>query len=130
MNKANGSIRMALLPIALCTLAPAPGNALEIRRDPFHPLPIAACSQINAAQQWQMKGVIGTGEHWVGWLAQSDDQWIKLKRGEVIPPGSWQVSQLDKSGMQLTPVARTGSCDGLPAMVSLASPFINKLVAH
>ncbi|QCR10226.1 DUF2531 family protein [Brenneria rubrifaciens] len=121
---------MRLLSVALLTLVTAQGNSAEIRRDPFRAASIAVCSQLNAAQQWQLKGMIGTGNHWTGWLAQSDDQWLKLKRGEMIPPGDWQVSQLDKSGMKLTAVARVATCEGISATVSLASPFINKLAAH
>nr|WP_113867469.1 HofP DNA utilization family protein [Brenneria salicis]NMN90278.1 pilus assembly protein HofP [Brenneria salicis ATCC 15712 = DSM 30166]RBP61202.1 pilus assembly protein HofP [Brenneria salicis ATCC 15712 = DSM 30166]RLM30225.1 hypothetical protein BHG07_11715 [Brenneria salicis ATCC 15712 = DSM 30166] len=129
MNSVNNGVLM-LVSAAWFAFAAAQGNAADIPRDPFHPSSFVVCSPLNVTRQWQLKGVIGAGNHWVGWLAQSDAPWLKLKQGAVIPPGRWQVSQLDSAEMQLTAVTQAGACDGAPMTVSLASPFMNKHVAQ
>ncbi|ATY92538.1 HofP DNA utilization family protein [Pectobacterium atrosepticum] len=99
---------------------------LAERIDPFHPLATARCLPSATLPPWQLKGVIGSGDRWIGWLAQPEVGWIRLASGETIPPGNWLVSQLDKSGAKLVPTAREAGCDGLPDKLLLASPFINK----
>ncbi|WP_323636477.1 HofP DNA utilization family protein [Pectobacterium polaris] len=101
---------------------------LAERIDPFQPLAAARCLPSATLPPWQLKGVIGSGDRWTGWLAQQEVGWIRLTRGETIPPGNWLVSQLDKSGAKLVPTAREAGCDGLPDSLLLASPFITKPV--
>ncbi|WP_409158759.1 HofP DNA utilization family protein [Pectobacterium sp. B2J-2] len=97
------------------------------RIDPFQPLVTTRCvPSVVELPAWQLKGLIGSGERWIGWLAQPEVGWIRLASGETIPPGHWMVSQLDKSGAKLVPTAREAGCDGLPDSLLLASPFINK----
>ncbi|KML64781.1 DNA utilization family protein [Pectobacterium peruviense] len=97
------------------------------RIDPFHPLATVRCLPSATLPPWQLKGVIGSGERWIGWLAQPEAVgWIRLASGETIPPGNWLVSQLDKSGAKLVPMVGEAGCDGLPDEMLLASPFINK----
>lgn len=97
-----------------------------VRSDPFQPLVTTRCLLSTALPPWQLKGVIGSGERWIGWLAQPEAGWIRLAIGETIPPGNWVISQLDKSGAKLVPTVRDTGCDGLPDSLLLASPFINK----
>ncbi|MGI8474411.1 HofP DNA utilization family protein [Pectobacterium brasiliense] len=99
---------------------------LAERIDPFQPLAASLCLPSATLPAWQLKGVIGSGDRWTGWLAQPEVGWIKLTRGETIPPGNWVVSQLDKSGAQLVPTAHEAGCDGLPDNLLLVSPFITK----
>ncbi len=99
---------------------------LAERLDPFQPLDAARCLTSATLRPWQLKGVIGSGDRWIGWLAQPEIGWIRLTSGETIPPGYWLVSQLDKSGAKLIPTAREAGCDGLPDSLLLVSPFINK----
>ncbi|MEL4889176.1 DUF2531 family protein [Pectobacterium betavasculorum] len=97
------------------------------RIDPFHPLATARCLPSATFPPWQLKGVIGSGDRWIGWLAQPEAVgWLRLASGETIPPGNWLVSQLDKSGAKLVPTAGEAGCDGLPDKLLLASPFINR----
>ncbi|MBA0168688.1 HofP DNA utilization family protein [Pectobacterium sp. CFBP8739] len=98
----------------------------EVRSDPFQPLVTTRCQPAAARPSWQLKGVIGSGERWVGWLAQPEAAWIRLASGETIPPGNWVVSQLDKSGAKLVPTLRDAGCNGLPDSLLLASPFISQ----
>ncbi|BES83182.1 hypothetical protein PEC302107_01120 [Pectobacterium araliae] len=117
------SIRIAL--ILLLVPHGVQAETLAERIDPFQPLAAARCLP-SATPPWQLKGVIGSGERWVGWLTQPEVGWIKLTSGETIPPGYWLVSQLDKSGARLVLTAREAGCDGQQASLLLASPFINK----
>ncbi|MEE3664733.1 HofP DNA utilization family protein [Brenneria sp. g21c3] len=110
--------------IALSAIAAT--DAETGRRDPFQPVFAASCAQSQVMRRWQLKGVIGVGQTWVGWLAEAENRWRRLTPGTVIPPGNWQVSHLDKSGATLTAVDRNERCDGAPAEISMASPFIKK----
>ncbi|GKW25678.1 hypothetical protein PEC311524_32720 [Pectobacterium carotovorum subsp. carotovorum] len=96
------------------------------RIDPFHPLNAARCLPSAPLPAWRLKGVIGSGDRWIGWLTQPEAGWVRLTNGEVVPPGNWSVSQLDKSGAKLVPTARGAGCDGQQESLLLASPFINK----
>ncbi|MCL2897731.1 HofP DNA utilization family protein [Brenneria tiliae] len=112
----------ALVVITLCRAVP--GEAANVDRDPFHPLSAEGCTRMEALQQWRLKGVIGSGERWVGWLARSESQWQRVVPDGVIAPGDWRVSRLDKSGAALTAIAGAGRCDGSSAEISLPSPFV------
>ncbi|RLM25140.1 hypothetical protein BIY29_07695 [Brenneria alni] len=127
-NRIIGAIYVVLFFIVLFSIVA--GVAANVSRDPFHPVSAERCTRVDDMQQWQLKGVIGSGERWVGWLAQSESQWQRVKEGEAIPPGSWQVSRLDKSGMRLTSIDHAAICDGMPSVVTLSSPFINKRIAQ
>ncbi|ACX89791.1 DUF2531 family protein [Pectobacterium parmentieri] len=96
------------------------------RIDPFHPLNAARCLPSATLPAWRLKGVIGSGDRWIGWLAQAEMGWVKLTSGETIPPGNWVVSQLDKSGATLVPTLREAGCDGLPDSLLLDSPFVDR----
>lgn len=115
--------RIALVLSFVSHSVQAEKNAERI--DPFQPLSSTRCMPLAALPLWQLKGVIGSGDRWIGWLAQPEAGWIRLVKGDTIPSGNWVVSQLDKSGAQLVPIARDAGCDGLPDML-LASPFTNK----
>ncbi|MEE3652432.1 MULTISPECIES: HofP DNA utilization family protein [unclassified Brenneria] len=126
MNRIIARTSRVSLVIALFSIGPA--EAAEAGRDPFRPVSAQRCSQRYSLQKWQLKGVMGSGEKWVGWLTQSEGEWLKLTRGEAIPPGNWRVSHLDRSGAILTPTDQADVCDGAPADVALVSPFITKPV--
>lgn len=126
MNKIACRARMMLLSAMLGPLIAAHSySSTENLRDPFHPVVAVPCSQVDTTPLWRLKGVMGRAGDWVGWLAQPDSPWLKLKQGEAIPSSHWQVSQLDKLGMKLTLVAQLRDCDGQATTVSLTSPFIN-----
>ncbi|WP_390253016.1 HofP DNA utilization family protein [Brenneria goodwinii] len=99
-------------------------------RDPFQPVSAAHCSRNRIMQHGRLKGVIGSGKAWIGWLAQSETRWQRLTPGALIQPENWRVSRLDKSGATLAAVDETERCDGVPAEVALPSPFINNGVAQ
>ncbi|WEF11725.1 DUF2531 family protein [Pectobacterium actinidiae] len=122
MSHISISIALMLLFVPHCVQA----EKLAERFDPFQPLDAARCLASATLRPWQLKGVIGSGDRWIGWLAQPEVGWIRLTSGETIPPGYWLVSQLDKSGAKLIPTAREAGCDGLPDSLLLVSPFINK----
>ncbi|EHD19840.1 MULTISPECIES: HofP DNA utilization family protein [Brenneria] len=122
MNSIAGGTFAALVVITLWRAVP--GEAAAVDRDPFHPLSAERCTRMEALQQWRLKGVIGSGERWVGWLVRSESQWQRVVPDGVLPPGDWRVSRLDKSGAALTAIDDAGRCDGSPAEVSLASPFV------
>ncbi|MEC5343835.1 HofP DNA utilization family protein [Brenneria populi] len=116
--------RFILAFIALCAITST--DARTAVRDPFQPVLAADCASIEVTRRWRLKGVIGSGQTWVGWLAQMENGWQRLTTGTVIPPGDWQVSRLDKSGATLTAVVRNERCAGAPAEISMASPFVKK----
>ncbi|MEQ9893424.1 HofP DNA utilization family protein [Pectobacterium aroidearum] len=118
------SFRITLVLLVVSHSVQAEKTAVRI--DPFQPLVTTRCLPSAALPSWQLKGVIGSGERWIGWLAQPETAWIRLASGETIPPGYWVVSQLDKSGAKLVPTLRDAGCDGLPDSLLLASPFISK----
>lgn len=118
------SIRIALMLLFVPHSVQA--ETLAERIDPFQPLATTRCLPSTTLPPWQLKGVIGSGDRWIGWLAQPEVGWIKLTSGETIPPGYWLVSQLDQSGAKLVPTAHEAVCDGLPDSLLLVSPFITK----
>lgn len=122
MSLALFRITLALLFVSQSVQAEKPAT----RIDPFQPLVITRCLPSATLPLWQLKGVIGSGEHWIGWLTQPETGWLRLVSGETIPPGNWVVSQLDKSGAKLVPTLRDAGCGGLPDSLQLASPFIDK----
>ncbi|MEQ9867018.1 HofP DNA utilization family protein [Pectobacterium aroidearum] len=122
MSHASFRLTFMLLVVAHSVQAENPAA----RIDPFQPLVTTRCLPSERQPAWQLKGVIGSGEHWVGWLAQPETGWVRLVGGETLSPGNWVVSQLDKSGATLVPTLRETGCDGLPDSLLLASPFINK----
>ncbi|MFP9228065.1 HofP DNA utilization family protein [Pectobacterium cacticida] len=113
-----------LLWLSLSTSVQAERRA--VRTDPFQPLAAPRCLTTAMQSAWRLKGVIGTGDRWTGWLARADAEWLKLTSGETIPPGDWLVSQLDRSGAKLVPTVRETGCDGSSEALLLVSPFINK----
>ncbi|MCG8709676.1 DUF2531 family protein [Brenneria sp. 4F2] len=101
-------------------------NAAIVSRDPFQPLFALRCAPSQMMQSWRLKGVIGSGNSWVGWLAQPESRWQRLTAGTVISPGDWQVIRVDKHGAMLAAVERDKGCEGAPAEVALLSPFVNQ----
>ncbi|QTF10633.1 DUF2531 family protein [Brenneria izadpanahii] len=107
-----------------------PADAVMMSRDPFQPVSAVRCSQDNTTQRWRLKGVIGSGQAWIGWLVLPEQQWRRLTPGAVIPEENWQVRRLDKSGATLAAIEGADRCDGASAEVFLASPFINNAAAQ
>ncbi|MEH2921835.1 DNA utilization family protein [Samsonia erythrinae] len=114
--------------LLMLLLAPHSAHAEKAvaRIDPFQPVEALRCPLSKVLPQWQLKGVIGSGDQWAGWLTLPEIGWLQLKNGAAIPPGHWLVHHVDKSGARLVPATRAEGCHGLSA-VQLPSPFINSL---
>ncbi|MCI4236345.1 DUF2531 family protein [Dickeya dianthicola] len=96
----------------------------ETMRDPFQPRLEAVCESRSLPNEWRLKGMVGSSSQWVGWLAQTQSGWLRVRDGDVIPPGDWRITRLDRTGATLRPADETVRCGA--AEVQLGSPFHHK----
>ncbi|GAB7260853.1 HofP DNA utilization family protein [Dickeya ananatis] len=93
----------------------------SVMRDPFQPLSEMSCNSGQDQQKWQLKGMVGSSSRWIAWLVQPQIGWLRVRDGDVIPPGDWQITQLDRGGATLRQTGGKVSC-GL-AEIRLGPPF-------
>ncbi|WP_192456541.1 HofP DNA utilization family protein [Musicola keenii] len=110
---------MRLLWGAVCGFLLAGAQATEWR-DPFQPIVSRACEQESAAS-WRLKGVIGDGLRWSGWLEQPQQGWRRVRLGEVLQPEGWRVVQLGRQGGVFRPEGGDAACKNED--VYLAAPL-------
>ncbi|WKV49367.1 HofP DNA utilization family protein [Dickeya fangzhongdai] len=96
----------------------------EMMRDPFQPRLDVSCENRALPDEWRLKGMVGSSSQWVGWLAQTPSGWLRVRDGDVIPPGDWRITRLDRTGATLRPANETVRCGA--AEVHLGSPFHHK----
>ncbi|QDX28705.1 HofP DNA utilization family protein [Dickeya poaceiphila] len=97
----------------------------ETMRDPFQPLSEVSCDSGQLPDKWQLKGMVGSSSQWVGWLAQAQTGWLRVRDGDVIPPGDWQVTRLDSTGATLSLTDGKARCER--AEIHLEPPFHHKI---
>ncbi|PXW44242.1 pilus assembly protein HofP [Erwinia sp. AG740] len=90
-------------------------------RDPFQPLSEMSCNSGQDQQKWQLKGMVGSSSRWIAWLVQPQIGWLRVRDGDVIPPGDWQITQLDRGGATLRQTGGKVSCG--VAEIRLGPPF-------
>ncbi|WP_050516054.1 HofP DNA utilization family protein [Dickeya chrysanthemi] len=96
-------------------------GAEAVTRDPFQPLSTASCDDNPVKDKWQLKGMVGSSSQWVGWLFQPQSHWLRVRDGDVLPLGDWQVMRLDRSGVVLRTTGGQGRCG--TAEIHLNAPF-------
>ncbi|ADN00358.1 Inner membrane protein [Dickeya dadantii 3937] len=96
----------------------------ETMRDPFQPQQNVSCEGRTLPDEWRLKGMVGSSSRWVGWLAQAQSGWLRVRDGDVIPPGDFRVTRLDRTGATLRPTDETARCGA--AEFHLGSPFRHK----
>ncbi|WP_033569377.1 HofP DNA utilization family protein [Dickeya undicola] len=96
----------------------------ESMRDPFQPLLDISCKHRVLADEWRLKGMVGSSSQWIGWLAQTQSRWLRVRDGDVIPPGDWRVTRLDRFGATLRPADEMAHCGEVE--IHLDSPFQHK----
>ncbi|MGM3173375.1 HofP DNA utilization family protein [Dickeya lacustris] len=98
--------------IAAAQLAPV--------RDPFAP-PAPPCHAVSGANNWQLRGVMGSASGWMGWLVQ-ENRWLRITEGDVISPDGWTVSRVDTHGVTLLPPSGAIRCRNDP--LRLPAPLL------
>ncbi|MGM3189971.1 HofP DNA utilization family protein [Dickeya dadantii subsp. dieffenbachiae] len=96
----------------------------ETMRDPFQPQQNVSCEGRTLADEWRLKGMVGSSSRWVGWLVQAQSGWLRVRDGDVIPPGDFRVTRLDRTGATLRSTDETARCGA--AEFHLGSPFRHK----
>lgn len=106
---------------AICAL-PAPLDAERPgSRDPFQPLTVTPCNDAQAAQ-WRLRGVMGDGVRWVGWLATPHSSWLKVEAGDVVPQTPWRIAALNQYEIRMMKSAAASGCEAVATERVLPAP--------
>lgn len=99
-------ISLLFITLFSCTWLALVQAEVVIRRDPFANLAVNDCrrlliTQENDLKKWQLLGIIGQKEHWVGWVLTEQGEWLVLKANLALLNKGWQVLTISSTSVEL-----------------------------
>ncbi|WP_165786508.1 HofP DNA utilization family protein [Mixta theicola] len=62
-----------------------------IARDPFAQLRASCLSSVASLEQWQLQGMVGKGNRYLGWLRSTQGERVAIASDRPLPFEDWQI---------------------------------------
>ncbi|WP_205950828.1 HofP DNA utilization family protein [Pantoea stewartii] len=89
-------------PISVVLLLLSCGAGVAQERDPFRPLPGAAClTEVEPLSEWRLQGIIGRAPRFQGWLLTPQGKSVHVLSDQPFPLFPWQTLRFTSRSLQL-----------------------------
>lgn len=60
-------------------------------RDPFAPLRASCLTSVTSLAHWQLQGMIGRGDRYLGWLRSTQGERVAIASDRPLPFAGWRI---------------------------------------